>query len=657
MQGANFTLNPIFYGFFLVVKRTSLLAALLSGFWMYSQSVSPEFASKIDRLIQEKPITYKEIDKVLRANRKDTTYMRYFANTALKANYLVGQSYALNQLGRRYRHYSQFSKAVSLNRQALKVAKKENNLEFTVYSLNMLSVAYRRTDAIKTALLYSQEALELAENVKNPSDGLKRSINISLNGIGNIYQTLEQYDLAIKQFQRSLLLEKELGNDLGVAINQQNIGACQEEKKDLDAALQSYQTSLAFNKKISSEKGRIICNNSIAQIYIKQDKITQALNILKPLLKDSKALKDIYTSTTIQINLGHALMKNKRYPEAEKNILEALHLTKKHRLHRNFSKANLTLSKLYEKQGDYKKSLSCFKVAQKFDEEITNVRNLRCVNDIIIRYDTEKKKNQIEVLAKENEIVKLKLRKNQTTLLISGIALSLLAGIFFILYRQYQLKNEKKLLTLEQSMLRGQMNPHFLFNSLNSIKLYIINNEKKNAVYYLNKFSKLVRKILEASTLKEISLAEELETVELYLNIENIRFSEEINYSISIADTIDTHTTKIPSLILQPFLENAIWHGLSSKKGEKKLTLKATKTTDGFINITITDNGIGRDAAEKIKNNKVLKRKSIGIDITKERLTNFSKGYGNSFQLEIIDLVDDKAQSAGTKIILRIPTS
>ncbi|MGS0525604.1 sensor histidine kinase [Zobellia nedashkovskayae] len=125
---------------------------------------------------------------------------------------------------------------------------------------------------------------------------------------------------------------------------------------------------------------------------------------------------------------------------------------------------------------------------------------------------------------------------------------------------------KKKVLTLEQSMLRSQMNPHFLFNSLNSIKLYIINNEQKNAVHYLNKFSKLVRKILESSSMREIPLAEELETVDLYMNIENIRFSNEIDFKIRVDKNIDTHTVKIPSLILQPFLENAIWHGLSPKK-------------------------------------------------------------------------------------------
>jgi sensor histidine kinase YesM len=250
----------------------------------------------------------------------------------------------------------------------------------------------------------------------------------------------------------------------------------------------------------------------------------------------------------------------------------------------------------------------------------------------------------------------LKLRRNQNTLLIGALFLALFTLMLYILYRQAQLKSDKKVLTLEQTMLRSQMNPHFLFNSLNSIKLYIINNEKKNAVHYLNKFSKLVRKILEASSLKEIPLAEELETVELYMNIENIRFSNEIQFKIIVDEGIDPHIVKIPSLILQPFLENALWHGLSSKDGDKSILLQVSRKKNGYIDISITDNGVGREVAEKLKESKILKRKSVGINITKERLENFAKDYQNTFKLEIVDLFNTLGAASGTKVILHIPT-
>lgn len=622
----------------------------------FSQDIPETFLRTADSLIKSRPSTYREIDKVLRPNRKDTLLMREFVKRAEKEKYWAGQAYGLNQLGRTYRSISEFSKALILFRKALSVSEEADDIEFRVYSLNMISVVFRRTDAIKSALDYSQEALKLAESVEKPSNGLKRSINVSLNSIGNIYQILEQYDLAIDKFSQSMVLEKELGNKLGLAINYQNIGECYEAQGKLDVALSSFQTSLAFNKEINSQKGKTICKNSIAHVYVQQGKIEEALEILKAILVEAIQLGDQKIITSIYVNLGWTLIQKGNYTDAELNLNKSLAIAKKYNLPTEIAESNKFLSELYIKKNNFKKGMEFYKEFKKYEEQITSNLNLRYVNDMIVRYESEKRSNQIETLAKENENVRLKLRQNRTMLLISGIALALLAGILYILYRQYQLNSEKKLLTLEQTMLRSQMNPHFLFNSLNSIKLYIINNEKKNAVHYLNKFSKLVRKILEASSQREIPLAEELETVELYMNIENIRFSNEINFKINISDDIDIHTVKIPSLILQPFLENALWHGLSSKEGKKNITLDVSKGQSGFIKIAITDDGVGRDAAEKIKESKVLKRKSVGIDITKERLANFSRDYQNSFHVEIIDLFDNNNRSRGTKIVLHIPT-
>ena len=640
------------------ILRKGLFFILLI-FWSpqaFSQNIPAEFKETVDSLIKATPETFTEIHSVLRHKRNDTILMRYFANISAKKGYLDGQSYALNELGRRYRNISQYTKAVTLHQEALNIAIAINNVEFTVTSLNYIGVVYRRTSSIRTAMDYNQRALELAESVENPTVGLKKSINISLNGIGNLYQTLKQFDLAIGHFEKAILLEEELGNTLGRAINSQNIGECLEEQGHLDKALQYYRTSLWHNEEIDDDRGRIICKTSIAQIYIKQGRANDALLLLEPITPMATALGDGFLISPAHINLGWAQMLAGQLKEAEKNMLLGLQVAEKINLRISSSQARHLLSKLFQIKGDYKKALDYTIKAEQLDEEILNESTVRYVNDVIFRYGSEKKSAQIEILAKENEIVRLELRKNQQTLLISGIALALLAGIFYILYRQYQLKNEKKLLTLEQTMLRSQMNPHFLFNSLNSIKLYIINNEKKNAVHYLNKFSKLVRKILEASSLKEIPLAEELETVELYMNIENIRFSNEIDFKITVDEDIDLHTVKIPSLILQPFLENALWHGLSSIEGEKKISLHIGKSKDGFIHIGITDNGVGREMAEKIKAGKVLKRKSMGIDITKERLKNFSGDYLNFFDLEILDLYDASGKASGTKVLLHIPT-
>ncbi len=635
---------------------TLVFSLILTLNTLNSQTVTENFKSLTDSLIKAAPSSFTEIHSVLRQHRTDSIRMRFFSQKSKQKGYEAGESYAFSELGRIYRKISNYGKAIELHQEALAIATKANNVEFRISSLNYLGVVYRRTSSIRTAMDFNQQALELAEAIENPSESIKRSINISLNSIGNLYLALKQYELAISYFERSMKLEAALNNTLGLAINHQNIGKCQEEMGNLDKALENYRTSLAYNEVIDNNMGRVLCKNRIAQVYIKKERYNDALNLIKPTMAMAMELGNGFLIARLQNNLGWTQMLVNNLDDAEQSLLEGNSVSQRFNLREESSQAKHLLSELYEKKKAFEKALDYKTQAIKIDKEILNEGTVRYVNDILFRYDYEKKGNEIAVLAKQNEIVSLKLRRNSTMLLIGALSLILLAGILFILYRQYQLGNEKKMLTLEQTMLRSQMNPHFLFNSLNSIKLYIINNEKKNAVHYLNKFSKLVRKILEASSQREIPLAEELETVELYMNIEDIRFSNEINFKINISDDIDVHTVKIPSLILQPFLENALWHGLSSKAGEKKITLDVTSGEDGFINIAITDNGVGRDAAEKIKENKVLKRKSVGIDITKERLANFSKDYQNSFHVEIIDIYDDSNKASGTKILLHIPT-
>lgn len=639
-----------------IIQSFSLILLLLIFSPAHAQHVPTKFIKRIDSLIDAGPKTYKELDHALRPFRRDTLLMKYFILQAAKKDYSDGMSYAYNQLGTTFRNISDFPRAVSYHERALEAALDADNVEFRIFSLNMLGVVYRRNDAVKTALDFNQEALELAEAIEDPSDGIRRSINVSLNSIGNIYQTLKQYDLAIEHYDRSLKLESELGNLRGMAVNHQNKGECLEEQGNLDQALNNYRTALYYDQRIGSESGIAICNNSMARVFIKQGKPEMALKLLEETLVAAERTRDRHITSGVHTNLGWALMELGQFNRAESSLKKGLEESIEYELLGNAARCYALLSDLARQQGRPVEALEYYKSSREYDEMINNNLNLRYVNDMILRYDTEKKTNQIEILAKENEIVKLRLRRNQNTLLISGLMLALFSLILYILYRQYQLKNEKKLLTLEQSMLRSQMNPHFLFNSLNSIKLYIINNEKKNAVHYLNKFSKLVRKILEASSLKEIPLAEELETVELYMNIENIRFNNEIQFGITVDKGIDTHLVKIPSLILQPFLENALWHGLSSKPGEKKIGLHVSRTNPRFINIAITDNGVGRAEAEKLKESKVLKRKSVGIDITRERLANFSKDYQNSFEVEIVDLYDEDGLPSGTQIMLHIPT-
>lgn len=219
--------------------------------------------------------------------------------------------------------------------------------------------------------------------------------------------------------------------------------------------------------------------------------------------------------------------------------------------------------------------------------------------------------------------------------------------------KQLELAFEKEIAELKVSSLQSQMNPHFIFNSLNSIKLNIIKNNKENAVYYLNKFSKLIRKILTISREKEVSLQDEIDTLELYVSIENLRFKNSIHFSKKIDKNINLETIKIPPLILQPFIENAIWHGLSPKEGKKILRLSVHKEEGSFLQILIEDNGIGRKKALELQKQKMIQKKSLGLKLTDERLTIFGNKNNIKHQITFTDLEDGHLET-GTKVLISL---
>lgn len=622
--------------------------------FVQAQNSKENFNVFVDSIIKVNHKIYADLEYAIYKNKHDTTKMKTLLQKSVAANYTQGAVFANIALGNQYRNKSLFSKAQNVLNNALNTAKKNNLLEFEIVSLNMLGVVARRQDKIKPALDYHQEALALAEAQTKKTNNILKSIAVSHNSMGNIYLSIKQYDLALKEFKKSLAIELAEDNKLGLAINYHNIGAVYEAYNKFDEALENYYKSLEYNENIDSDIGRIICKNSIGGIYVKQKKPIAAFEIIEPTIALAEKKGDKYYIASSYITLGWAQNQLGKTALSKQNLEKGLKVAEDYNFPLFIVSANKELSLLNEKLGNTDIAFKQYRKAVAFEQTIINKENAQYINSVKSEYETEKKNNQIKFLAKQNEIANLKIVENKKTAIIIFVTLFVLSVGSFFLYRHKRLKNEKKILTLEQDLLRNQMNPHFIFNSLNSIKLYIINNEKENAVYYLNKFSKLIRKILIASTEKEISLTEELDTMDLYMNIENIRFSNEINYSYSIDKNLNTDSIIVPSLVLQPFLENAIWHGLSSKKEDKKICIQVTKKTSDFATVIITDNGIGREASAKIKKNKLLERKSVGIDLTKQRLENFYKNYTNSYKLNIEDLSKNN-KAIGTKVTIEIP--
>ena len=213
----------------------------------------------------------------------------------------------------------------------------------------------------------------------------------------------------------------------------------------------------------------------------------------------------------------------------------------------------------------------------------------------------------------------------------------------------------RKIAEIEMTALRAQMNPHFLFNCLNSIKLYMVQNDAATAANYLTKFSRLIRLILNNSKSKKVRLDKELEALQLYVEMEQFRFNKKFDFKLDIGEQVDKEYIDIPPMILQPYVENAIWHGLMHKeKGKGHLSLAINKEGDQ-IKFVIEDNGIGRDKAMSIKSRSATKHKSFGMQITKNRIAIANELYQTNASIKITDLKSDKGKALGTRVIIYLP--
>ena len=215
---------------------------------------------------------------------------------------------------------------------------------------------------------------------------------------------------------------------------------------------------------------------------------------------------------------------------------------------------------------------------------------------------------------------------------------------------------KRQLSEMELKALRAQMNPHFLFNAINSIQYFLIKNKGDEAKGYLSKFSLLVRNVLNHSRQEFITISEEVKGLKLYMDIEKLRFESEFDYEINISSELDEDFDKVPVMMIQPFVENAIWHGLMQKKEGKGKIIVNFAVKEDCIVVSVEDNGIGRTQNNKIKEKQIdNKRTSLGLQIINERINLFNTYRSHKMEFFVIDLYSENNKPQGTKVILYIP--
>jgi hypothetical protein len=287
-------------------------------------------------------------------------------------------------------------------------------------------------------------------------------------------------------------------------------------------------------------------------------------------------------------------------------------------------------------------------------DTVSRLQRNRETIELQTRYETERKDQQIATLSLENELKETQLRQN--TIFVFGLAglvfIILLLG--YILFRQNRQKTGQQMMILQQKLLRSQMNPHFIFNSLTSIQNYIMDEESYKASKYLSRFSKLVRTILDSSVDDNITIEHEIIAIENYLELQKIRYKSRFDYSLGIDDNIDIENTLIPPMLAQPFIENAIEHGILHKKNKGNIQVRF-KSKNEMIILEVEDDGIGRKKAKEIISKQKMKHKSLATTITRERIRVLNKRSRQKITMQIEDLVDARNEPEGTLVRFEIP--
>ena len=246
--------------------------------------------------------------------------------------------------------------------------------------------------------------------------------------------------------------------------------------------------------------------------------------------------------------------------------------------------------------------------------------------------------------------------------IVAGIFLSfLIAVVFKIRLDVIRAKDQKKavlqnrIAAIELNALRAQMNPHFVFNSINSVQYFITNNDPDSSQKYLSKFAKLIRYVVDNSKLTSIPIKNEIEALTLYLDLEALRFGTRFEYEIRVHENVDTQYTQIPSMLIQPYVENSIWHGIMHKNGNGKITVSLEMKNE-VLHCIVEDNGIGRQKSRELKNPD-HRHESVGMSNTKERLDIINHVTNSNMSVRITDLHDEKGEARGTCVEIQIPSS
>ncbi len=615
----------------------------------------------------------RELHRNQQGEEEEYAYAQKAIEDALHLKDTLLYARALDNFGLLYRFHQHYREAIDFHIKAFNlVESKKVKPYYKMRFANNAAVAYRYVQKYATSVFYFMKALKIAEK----EDDL-RNISISNTGIGNALSNIPgREDEALQYFLRAIEAEKKRGKDLGIAINYQFISGYYIDKEDYTTARDYLSKLLQLNKEIKNELGLAITHELLGVSYMKEGRnLTKAASSFENALGRFKVLNNLPKQAAILKNLGNVQLKRDNLTGAENYFQKSLALAKKLQQYELVSANSIKLCEISEKKNNYQQALRYYKQANTSEDSIKLTdQNVR-IEMLTRKYNIEKKESQIQLLQKDKalqqtvmENQKQKLEQRRLISFVLAVGLLLLFVIFLMQYRNYRTKKktnariqkkekermkaiyERNLAQSEILVTRLQINPHFLFNSLNAITYLIQSEQNSKAIKYLKIFSKYTRMVLETSKQDVISLQQELKLANYYLILEENRFEDGFKFRITGSNLPEIEEVDIPPLLLQPFIENAIWHGLLPSTREQRMLDIVIVSKSKSIEITIDDNGVGRKAQEN--QNNLKKHKSMGMQIIKERIQLYNKSYAEKISYKIIDKKNESGQTEGTRVVL-----
>ncbi|MDF1559876.1 MAG: tetratricopeptide repeat protein [Bacteroidales bacterium] len=623
-------------------------------------------------------------------NQGDSAH--YYNKLALSAyeenGDIAGQARACYGLSYVYSFKGDLVSSEKYSNLALEYFEEAGDYRGMINSLNALSYLARQRQDLEAAKGYIERAITTAGEVKDTLP-----LANATNSLGNIYKEMALFSQAIDAYFKALKIWELKGDSAGMSIAFGSIGLAYYFQKDYEKALEFSRKHLSLSEKRNDlwEVSKIC--NTIAQIHNSRGAFDSALvyqrkslnlnrvmnfpsgeasscyNMASTLLHLShpdSALWYMTRAMTITsdndlpvppeyyITLGNIWQSRGNYNQASSNSLTAYRLGKEKDLPLIVSDASLLLSDIYGKTGRDDLAYRYLREHMQLKDSISNDEFFKQVTRMEIQYDFDKQQKEAEYIQLQEKMVRdQKIRQQGLYLRGLAILLILVALISLLYLRHTRLMAKYSQIDLEQRLLRAQMNPHFIFNSLCAIQDLIMADKPKKANAFLTKIARLMRNILENSREEYIPLEKEIETLKYYMDVQQLRFETGFEYDINVDQSIDPENVSVPPMLAQPCVENSIEHGLLPLKEKGRIRISYT-FKEGLIMLEVTDNGIGREKAAGIK--PTVKKQSVSTQLTEKRLEHFRKILKDKqISYKIIDLFEEGA-AAGTKVVMMLPS-